>query len=48
VAIHESVLGLVLMFGLADNLRDPLKHSEDELIAALVSRLSGDSNAHSE
>lgn len=48
VAIHSSVLGLVLMFGLADSLQDPLKHSENELIEALVSRLSGASNSRSE
>lgn len=40
-AIHAAVLGLVLMCGLADKLQDPLKHSEDELVAALISRLSG-------
>lgn len=36
VAIHSGVLGLVLMFALTDALRDPLKHSETDLIDALV------------
>jgi AcrR family transcriptional regulator len=40
VAIHSAVLGLVLMFALADALRDPLKHTEMELIDALVSSLT--------
>jgi AcrR family transcriptional regulator len=40
VAIHSAVLGLVLMFGLADSIKDPLKHSEADLIAALVARLT--------
>lgn len=48
VAVHSSVLGLVLMFGLADSLQDPLKHSEDELVEALISRLTGTSNLQSE
>jgi AcrR family transcriptional regulator len=39
VAIHSAVLGLVLMFGLADGIHDPLKHSEDDLVASLVARL---------
>lgn len=39
VAIHSAVLGLVLMFGLADNLSDPLKHDPAELIDALVAAL---------
>ncbi len=47
VAIHSSVLGLVLMFGLADSLQDSLKHSENELIEALASRLSGTAQSNS-
>ena len=39
VAIHAAVLGLVLMFGLADSLGDPLKHTEDALLEALVASL---------
>lgn len=39
VAIHSAVLGLVLMFGLADNLSDPLKHDPAELIDALAAAL---------
>jgi AcrR family transcriptional regulator len=40
VAIHSAVLGLVLMFALADGLRDPLKHSESELVDALIASLT--------
>ena len=40
VAIHSAVLGLVLMFGLADGVGDPLKHSQDDLVAALITRLT--------
>ena len=40
VAIHSAVLGLVLMFALADALRDPLKHTETNLIDALISCLT--------
>ncbi len=40
VAIHSAVLGLVLMFALADALRDPMKHSETELIDALIASLT--------
>lgn len=40
VAIHSAVLGLVLMFGLADGLRDPLKHSENDLVEALIASLT--------
>ncbi len=36
VVIHSAVLGLVLMFGLADSLSDPLKHSASELVDALI------------
>lgn len=39
VAIHTAVLGLVLLHGLADATGDPLKHSSDDLVAALISRL---------
>lgn len=39
-SIHSAVLGLVLMFGLADGIKDPLKHSKEELIAALLTRLT--------
>lgn len=38
--IHSSVLGLSLMFGLAEGTGDPLKHSQDELVTALAARLS--------
>ena len=41
VAIHSAVLGLVLMVSLADGLNDPLKHSADDLIDALVDVLTG-------
>ncbi len=34
VAIHSGVLGLVMMFALADALDDPLKHTETEMIDA--------------
>lgn len=40
VAIHSAVLGLVLMFGLAESLHDPLKHSQADLVDALVSSLA--------
>jgi len=36
VAIHSAVLGIVLMFALADALVDPLKHSETALIDTLI------------
>lgn len=39
-SIHSAVLGLALMFGLADRIKDPLKHSQKELVAALVARLT--------
>lgn len=39
-SIHAAVLGLALMFGLADGIKDPLKHSEKDLIAALVARMT--------
>lgn len=39
-AIHSAVLGLVLMLSLAEVIGDPLKHSEDDLVTALINRLS--------
>lgn len=39
LAIHSAVLGLVLMFGLADSLNDPLKHAATDLIDALIASL---------
>jgi len=39
MAIHSAVLGLVLMTGLSERLRDPLKHSASDLVGALVSSL---------
>ena len=41
VAVHASVLGLVLMAGLAEALEDPLKHGQDALVEALVAHLTG-------
>lgn len=35
VALHFSVLGVVMMHGLADAISDPLRHAPDSLIAAL-------------
>lgn len=43
VAIHSAVLGLVLMFALANALQDPLKHSETDLIEAMIANLTGKS-----
>jgi len=43
VAIHSAVLGLVLMFALADALRDPLKHSEIDMIDTLIASLTSKS-----
>lgn len=43
VAVHSAVLGLLLMVGLADAAGDPLKHASDDLVAALVARLTGQS-----
>ena len=48
VAIHAAVLGLVVMFGLAAGLKDPLKHTENELVEALAAQLSGASKPASE
>lgn len=39
-AVHSATLGLVLMFGLAEGIGDPLKHSEDDLVTALIARLT--------
>ncbi len=39
VAIHSAVLGMVLMFALADGLDDPLKHDAEGLVDALISVL---------
>ena len=41
VAIHAAVLGVLLMFGLADSLGDPLKHSQEALIEALIVSFTG-------
>jgi AcrR family transcriptional regulator len=38
-AVHSATLGLVLMLGLAEGIGDPLAHSEEDLVAALVARL---------
>jgi AcrR family transcriptional regulator len=40
VAIHSAALGMVMMLALAESLRDPLKHSENELVDALVASLT--------
>ncbi|MBW3096233.1 TetR/AcrR family transcriptional regulator [Pseudohoeflea coraliihabitans] len=40
VVIHSAVLGLVLMCALSDALRDPLKHSQADLIDALITTLT--------
>lgn len=40
VAIHSAVLGLVLMFALADSLLDPLRHTESDLAEALIGSLT--------
>ncbi|UWQ90448.1 TetR/AcrR family transcriptional regulator [Rhodobacteraceae bacterium M382] len=39
-AIHSASLGLVLMLGLAESIGDPLKHSDKDLVNALIERLS--------
>lgn len=41
MAIHAATLGLVMMLGLAAGIGDPLKHSPETLITALVARLGG-------
>lgn len=40
VAIHSAVLGVVLMFAMSDAMGDPLKHSETDLIDALIANLT--------
>ena len=40
VAIHAAVLGLLMMHGLADHLRDPLKHGTETLAEALITSLT--------
>lgn len=35
-AFHEAIFGLVLMFGLADSVKDPLKHTRSEMVDALI------------
>jgi len=40
VAIHSAVLGVVLMFAMADAMGDPLKHSATDLIDALIANLT--------
>lgn len=42
VAIHSAVLGLVLLFGLAEAVEDPLKHTETDLIDALIGSLTAE------
>ena len=39
-AIHSAALGLVMMLGLAESIGDPLKHSENDLVTALIAKLS--------
>ena len=36
LAIHAAVLGLVLMCGLAESVKDPLTHSVSDLVEALI------------
>lgn len=38
-AIHAAVLGVVLMFALADAVNDPLKHSQSDMVDALIAFL---------
>ena len=42
-AIHAAVLGLLLMLGLADGVGDPLKHGQEDLVNALIHRLTSQS-----
>ncbi|MBD3662588.1 TetR/AcrR family transcriptional regulator [Sulfitobacter aestuariivivens] len=44
VAIHSAVLGVILMFALADAVGDPLKHSETDLVDALIGSLTAEQN----
>lgn len=39
-AIHSAVLGLALIFGLADSVKDPLKHTASEAVSALIASLN--------
>ncbi|WP_170482273.1 TetR/AcrR family transcriptional regulator [Ruegeria arenilitoris] len=39
-AIHSAALGLVLMLGLAEGIGDPLAHSQDDILTALIAKLS--------
>lgn len=39
-AMHSAALGLVLMFGLAESVGDPLKHTNSDLVAALIASLT--------
>ena len=39
-AIHSAALGLVMMLGLSEGIGDPLKHSDDDLVNALIAKLS--------
>ena len=41
-AVHSATLGLVLMLGLAEGIGDPLKHSEEDLVSALIAKLSSE------
>ncbi len=36
VAIHSAILGLILMYALADAVEDPLKHTSTDLVDALI------------
>lgn len=40
VAIHSATLGLAMLVGLAESIGDPLKHQTDDLLSALVDRLT--------
>lgn len=41
LAIHASVLGLVLVFALGDAIRDPLKHGAADMVETLCRALTG-------
>ena len=41
VVLHFSILGVIMMHGLADSIGDPLRHDADSLIAALSATVSG-------
>jgi len=38
--IHSAALGLVMMLGLSEGIGDPLKHSKDDLVNALIANLT--------